>query len=379
MSIAPGIAAVLSLLLAGCSGSDTSQGKGPQKRPPMPVTVLEAKPQSIPVSLEVMARTEGARETDVRARVGGIIVERLYREGEKVEAGQPLFQIDRSSYEIALAETKARADRAARELQRVKGLLETDAVSQKAYDDAVSNDAVARAALRKAKLNLSWTTVRAPVAGTTGRALKSEGNLITAGADSLLTTINQIDPIWVRFALSEGDIAKLPSGRLTEQSVSGIELVLPDGSVYPQPGKLNYLGSTIDPVVGTRELRAEFDNPNGRLLPGQFVRVRLSLGDRDGAFLIPHAAVTQTDSGHMVMVANGENKVAPRPVQTAGWHERNWVVKNGLQSGDRVIVDNLIKLRPGMTVAPKPPREHAASQGGKPAPSGSPKAADSKS
>ncbi len=345
-------AAVLSALLAGCSGSD--QPAQAPARPPMPVSVLEMQPQRIPASIEVMAQTEGARETEVRARVGGILVKRLYQEGETVRAGQPLFEIDRASYEIALAEAKARADQAARELKRLEGLVAQNLVSRRDYDNAVSTNDIAQAALRQAELNLSWTTVTAPVAGTTGRALKSEGNLIATGADSLLTSIYQLDPIWVRFSLAESDIAKLPEGRLKAQSITAIELILPDGSVYPYPGKLNYLASTIDPILGTQQLRAEFPNEDNRLLPGQFVRARLSLGEREGVFLVPQVAVLQSDAGRMVMVTDAENKVTPRPVQTAEWRGQDWVVTGGLQPGDKVIVDNLIKLRPGMPVMPKP-------------------------
>ncbi|MFA5531456.1 MAG: efflux RND transporter periplasmic adaptor subunit [Thiohalomonadaceae bacterium] len=345
-------AAALTALLAGCSGS--GQPAQAPARPPMPVTVVEMQPQRIAASIEVMAQTEGARETEVRARVGGILVKRLYQEGEAVRAGQPLFQIDRASYEIALAEAKARADQAARELKRLEGLVEQNVVSRREYDNAVSSNDIAQAALRQAQLNLSWSTVTAPVAGTTGRALKSEGNLVSTGADSLLTSIYQLDPIWVRFSLAESDVAKLPEGRLKAESVTGIELILPDGSVYPYPGKLNYLASTIDPTLGTQQLRAEFPNRDNRLLPGQFVRARLSLGDREGVFLVPQVAVMQNDAGRMVMVADAENKVTPRPVQTAEWRGQDWVVLGGLRPGDKVIVDNLIKLRPGMVVAPTP-------------------------
>lgn len=341
-----------SALVIGCSGSEPPAQAS--ARPPMPVTVLEVQPQRIPASIEVMAQTEGARETEVRARVGGILVKRLYQEGETVRAGQPLFQIDRASYEIALAEAKARADQAARELKRLEGLVAQNLVSRRDYDNAVSTNDIAQAALRQAELNLSWTTVTAPVAGTTGRALKSEGNLITTGADSLLTSIYQLDPIWVRFSLAESDIAKLPEGRLKAENVSAIELILPDGSVYPHLGKLNYLASTIDPSLGTQQLRAEFPNADSRLLPGQFVRARLSLGDREGVYLVPQVAVIQNDAGRMVMVTDAENKVTPRPIQTAEWRGLDWVVTGGLQPGDKVIVDNLIKLRPGMPVTPKP-------------------------
>lgn len=346
------------ILLAGCSGADKpagapgAGGAAGAARPPMPVTVIEMQPQTIPASLEVMAQSEGARETEVRARVSGILVKRLYQEGEAVRAGQPLFQIDRSTYEIAMAEAQARANQASRELKRLEELVDQNAISRREFDNMVSANEIAQAALRQARLNLSWTTVTAPVAGTTGRALKSEGNLITAGPDSLLTSIYQLNPIWVRFSLAESDVAKLPQGRLSAEAISGVELILPDGSVYPHLGTLNYLASTIDPLLGTQQLRAEFPNAEQRLLPGQFVRARLLLGDRAGMFLVPQVAVLQTDKGRLVMVADAENKVTPRPVQTAEWRGKDWVISGGLKAGDKVIVDNLMKLRPGMVVAP---------------------------
>ncbi len=357
------VGTAIAAAVAGCSGADQPGAAPPAARPPMAVTVLEMQPQRIPTAVEVMAQTEGARETEVRARVSGILLRRLYEEGEGVRAGQVLFEIDRETYEIALADAQARADQAARELKRLEGLLDSKAVSRREYDDAVSASAIAQAALRQAKLNLSWTRVTAPVSGITGRALKSEGNLVLANADAPLTSIYQIDPIWVRFSLGQSELAALPNGRLSAERISGIELVLPDGSVYPHQGRLNYLASTIDPMLGTQQLRAEFPNPDDRLLPGQFVRARLLLGEREGVFLVPQVAVMQNDAGRMVMVADAENKVTPRPVQTAEWRGTDWVVLGGLQPGDKVITDNLMKVRPGMVVEPK-----AAAAAAKPAP-----------
>jgi len=341
--------------LAACSdkGAPAAPAMGP-----MPVTVIEMQPQNVPTSLEVMAQTEGARETEVRARVGGILMKRLYQEGDAVKAGQPLFQIDRAPFEIALAEARARAEQTAREKQRLKGLAEAKAISQKDYDDAVSNDAMAQAALRQAELNLSWTTVTAPVGGTSGRAIRSEGNLIST-SDSLLTSIFQSNPMWVSFSLGESELARLPGGRVSEQNVSGVELILANGQVYSQPGKLNFIASNIDTVLGTQALRAEFANPDQQLLPGQFVRVRLLTGQREGVFLVPQAAVLQTEQANLVMTVDGEGKVAPRPVQTAEWYGKDWVVLGGLQAGDKVIIDNLIKLRPGMPVTPQMPQAPA--------------------
>lgn len=364
-ALAPLIAvSALSLtLVAGCSDSKPA----PPPMGPLPVTVLDMQPQRVPSSIEVMAQTEGARETEVRARVGGILVKRLYQEGETVKAGQPLFQIDRSSYEIAVADAQAKAEQSSREMNRLKGLIEARAISQKEYDDAVSANAIAQAALRQAQLNLSWTTITAPVGGTTGRAIKSEGSLISTGDDSLLTSIYQSNPIWVRFSLGESDLNKLPGGRVTTQNVTGVELILPNGTTYAKAGKLNFLASNIDLTLGTQQLRAEFDNSDNQLLPGQFVRIRLLTGERDGVFLVPQSAVIQSEQGPLVMLAGEGDKVAPRPVQAGEWRGRDWVILGGLKAGDKVIVDNLMKLRPGAVVAPHPPAVPGADAGGKPA------------
>ncbi len=341
------------LILAACSKSESAPGKAGMG--PMPVTVIEMRSRSVPNTLEIVAQTEGAKEAEVRARVGGILVKQLYQEGQAVKAGQPLFQIDRSTYEIAYAEAKARADQAAREVGRMKKLVDIQGISRKEFDDANSANELAQAALAQAKLNLSWTTVTAPVDGMSGRAAKSVGNLIVAGSDSLLTAIYQHDPMWVRFSLSESEAARLPGGRLSAQTVTGVELVLADGSVYPKAGKLNFMASTIDTTLGTQQLRAEFPNKDGALLPGQFVRIRLLAGERANVFLVPQSAVIQSEQGNLVMTVDAENKVAPRPVKTGDWFGKDWVVLDGLKEGDKVIVDNLMKLRPGAPVAPQAP------------------------
>ncbi len=327
--------------------------------PPVPVTVVEMQPQNLPTTIELMAQTEGAKETEVRARVGGILLKRMYEEGASVKAGQPLFQIDPAPYELVLAEAKAKAEQTAREEARLKGLLSRQAISQKEYDDANSANAVAQAALRQAQLNLSWTTVTAPVSGTSGRAIKSEGSLIGTADATPITSIYQTNPMWVRFGLSESDTASLPGGQLKAGMVGRVELILPDGSVYDKHGKINFMAATVDTTLGTQQLRAEFDNKDGRLLPGQFVRVRLQVGERAGVFLVPQAAVMQTEQARLVMVAGPDNKVVPRPVQTAEWQGKDWVITQGLQAGDKVIVDNLMKLRPGATVAPSAPKAAA--------------------
>ena len=372
-------------LLAGCSPAPQEAAGTPGGAlPALPVTVIEAQPTRVPIAVEVMAQTEGARETEVRARVGGVLVKRLYVEGEPVRQGQPLFQIDRAPFEIAQAQAqaalvgaRAQAEQATREVGRLKGLHEKQAISRKEYDDAVSAEAIAQAAvlaaqanLRQAELNLAWSTVTAPVSGQSGRALKSEGNLVVQGTDNLLTAIHQADPLWARFSLAESDTARLPGGRLDPRSVTGVELVLPNGSVYPRRGRLNFQASQIDPTLGTQQFRAEFDNREGTLLPGQFVRVRLLTGVRDGVFLVPQAAVIQSEQGRLVMLAGPDNTVQPRPVQAGDWFGTDWVILGGLQAGDRVIVDNLIKLRPGAPVLPHKPGEMPAGMGGPGKPAG---------
>lgn len=358
------------VMLTAC-GKDTTATQAAAAPPALPVTVLPVSPSSAPLVVEAVAQAEGAREVEVRARVGGILEKWLYTEGQPVKAGQSLFRIERAPFEIALAQAKARLaeaqaveEQTAREQQRLTGLVGEKAISQKEFDDARSAHSVALAAVksadaavREAALNLSYTDVTAPVAGVSGRALKSEGTLVNAGSDSLLTTIAQINPIWVRFSLSDNDLSHVPGGRAAARGFKEVELQLPDGSILPQRGRINFSASRIDPALGTLEMRAEFPNADGRVLPGQFVRARVIAGQQDNIYLVPQAAVTQTENGPVVMLADAENKVEPRPLKLAQWQGKDWVVTGGLNPGDRVITNNLIKLRPGATVAPIAPGE----------------------
>ena len=379
------------LLLAACSGKDQAPAGPPGgAMPPLPVTALEMQPTRVETSVEAVAQTEGAREVEVRARVGGILEKRVFEEGSPVKAGQALYQIDRAPLETAvaqaraqLAEVKARVEQTQREAARLKGLLAQQAISQREYDTASSDNSVAQAAvqaaqaaLRQAELNLSYATVTAPVGGITGRSVVSEGTLLATGGGTLLTTVVQVNPMWVRFSIPEAELsAAMPDGRFKPQAIRGVELVLPDGSSYPVRGKLNFAASQIDPKLGTLQLRGEFANPDNVLLPGQFVRARLLTGERDGVFKVPQNAVMQTDMGAVVMLANADNKVEPRPVKTGNWSGKDWVILGGLKAGDKVIVDNLIKIRPGAPVAPHGPGEGPGAPGGQP---GAPAAAPAK-
>ncbi len=351
---------VLVLIIAGWSGWSIWQGM-PKAPPPIPVTLLVAEPTHVPNVIEVMAQAEGAKETEVRARVQGILVKRLYEEGQKVVAGQPLFQIDPAPFRIKLEEAQARATQTAREATRLKKLFAQQAVSRKEMDDAISANEIAQANLKAAQLDLEWTTVTAPVSGVAGRAQRSEGNLITLASDgSLLTTIHQVNPIWIRFGLSDSDTAALPGGRLDPNADTSVEIVMEDGSVYPEIGKINFQSSYIDPKLGTQQLRATFENPDERLLPGQFLRARISTGQLENIYLIPQAAVIQSEKGHMVWTVNAEAKATPTPIQPGFWLGKNWVILGGLQPGMQVIVDNIIKIRPGAAVVAAPVPSAAA-------------------
>ncbi|MSP97020.1 MAG: efflux RND transporter periplasmic adaptor subunit [Betaproteobacteria bacterium] len=372
----PTLCLILAALVCAC-GKDAPKASPDAAAKPAPAVqakILEAQPQRVPMRLELVGQVEGSKEVEVRARVAGILHKRLYTEGDVVRAGAPLFQIDPAPFEIALAQARAqlaqeraRNEQSRREAARLKQLADEKAISQKEYDDATSalklSDAtlqVVEANIKQAELNLSYTLVTAPVAGASGRAARSEGSLISTGADSLLTTLNQIDPIWVRFSLSDSDLAKLPGGRLARGAGTELKLVLPDGSTYAENGRLNFTATQIDPKLATQQLRAEFANPRRQLLPGQFVRVLLVAGERDNVFLVPQPAVLQTEKGSLVFVLDAQSKAALRPVQVGPWVGADWMILGGLKPGDRVIVDNLLKIRPGTQVSAAPPASSAA-------------------
>ncbi|HSH97734.1 MAG: efflux RND transporter periplasmic adaptor subunit [Methylophilaceae bacterium] len=353
---------LVAFTLVACGKKDQAGGQ----MPPMPVSVIEIQPVSVPVSAEAVAQTEGAKEVEIRPRVGGILLKRLYEEGESVKAGQAMFQIDPVPYQIALAQArailaqqKAKVEQTEREEARLKNLLATQSISQREYDNSLSDNDVAKASLlqseasvREAELNLSYTTVTAPVSGISGRFQFSEGALVSANT-SLLTTLVQLSPIWVRFSFSDSELAKL-GGHLNDKTVKEVELIMPDGSQYTQKGKLNFAASQIDPALGTQQLRATFENSDKRLLPGQFVRARITTGSHDGVFLVPQAAVSSAAQGKFVYVLNEKNEATVRTIVPGDWVGTDWIILDGLKAGDKVIVDNIIKIRPGAPVSPHP-------------------------
>ncbi len=362
------ICAVTSLGLVACGKKEEAAPQGAGMV--MPVSVISVKSTSVPITAEAVAQTEGAKEVEIRPRVGGILLKRMYDEGASVKAGQTMFLIDPAPYQITLQQAKAaysaqqaRVEQTAREESRLRGLLASQSISQREYDNATSDKATsvanlqqALANVKEAELNLSYTNVTSPLTGVSGRFQFSEGALVAPNT-SLLTTVSQISPIWVRFSLSDSEI-KLLGGHLTEKNVKEVSLVLQDGTVFKQKGKLNFSASQIDPKLGTQQLRATFENGEHQLLPGQFVRAKITTGVRNGVFLIPQTSVLTGDQGKFVFVADkdkdGKVVAVVRPIKEGSWLGSDWVVLEGLKEGDQVIADNLIKVRPGAPVNPNP-------------------------
>jgi len=362
------LSAVLSVLvlLAGCGPKPPAAGGAPGGAPggpppAMPVGVRIAKIEQVPVLIEAVGQTEGAKEVDIRARVGGLIQKQAYAEGERVPRGAALFSIERAPYEIALAQARAalsqeeaRAEQARREALRLKPLAAAQAISQREADDAATTQrltegsaAAARAKVREAELNLSYTQVTAPIAGIVGRAEKSEGSLVGT-TDGLLTHMTQTDPIWVRFSVSEAEQAILRRARATAQ----VRLLAADGKPVAAAGTLNFKGSTIDPRLGTVALRASFPNPDLAFLPGQFVRVQVQAGTEPAA-LVPQSAVASGDLGKFVWTIR-DGKATPAPVEVGSWLGADWVIRKGLKDGDTVVTDSLLKIRPGAPLVVRP-------------------------
>lgn len=350
-------------LLGGCNRG--AAATAPAAPPALPVSVIEVQPETLPIAIQAVGRAEGSRAVEIRARVGGILEKRLYDEGTAVPAGKVLFEIDRAPFDLAVEQYKAallqaqvRLDLAQTEVKRLAPLVAEKAISQREMDAAVgearaaeANIAGARARLKEAELNLSYTRVTAPIGGLTGRALRSEGSLVAPNNDSgLLTTITQVDPIWVRFSLAPGDFERIRAGTRHAE----VQLLGEDGSVLAQGGTLNFAGNTVDEKLGTVQLRAQFPNRDRRWLPGQFMKVRVLAGEQT-VMRVPQSAILQVEGSRAVMVVTAQNTAAARPVQTAEWIGGDTLVTSGLQPGDRVIVDNLVKVRPGAPVQPKGP------------------------
>lgn len=344
--------------------------------PPPEVAVITVAPGTIGLTTELPGRLEASRVAQVRARAAGILNKRLFREGSDVKAGQALFEIDAAPYrasvdsvQASLARAEANLAQATGQVERYKPLVEANAISKQDYANAVAAQktaqadvAAAKAALQTARINLGYTAVTAPIGGRIGRSLVTEGALVGQGEATQLAVIQQINPVYVNFTQSTTELLQLrramASGKLQRAAgdqAARIRVVLDDGSEYGQTGRLLFSDLTVDSSSGQVTLRAELPNPEGLLLPGMYVRVRLQQAEMAGGILLPQQAVTRGAAGDTVLVVGADNKPVPRPIKVSTSQGTNWIVTDGLKTGEKVIVAGFQKMMvPGAPVKPVP-------------------------
>ncbi|HEU0189558.1 MAG TPA: efflux RND transporter periplasmic adaptor subunit [Gallionella sp.] len=348
-------------LAAGCSGGDkpaAGPGGPGAAMPPPEVDVITVTSGKATLTQDLPGRLQAYRTAQVRARVEGVVEKRLFREGSEVKAGESLFQIDARTYRTAAESARADMAIAMQTVERYKPLLKINAVSQQDYDLAAAKAMQAEAALIRAEESLENASVPAAISGHIGRALVTEGAFVGKGEATLLATIEQLDPIYANFTQSGSDLLRLRqavnAGNLKRTESAKVELLLEDGSIYPQPGKIFFTDLAVDPGTGSVSLRAEFPNPKRDLLPGMFVRIRFPEADAENAIKIPQRAVQGGPQGQFVMVVDAESKVTPRPVKTGGMAGGDFIIADGLKGGEQLIVNGLQKARPGTVVKPVP-------------------------
>ncbi|XOC83037.1 efflux RND transporter periplasmic adaptor subunit (plasmid) [Microvirga sp. M2] len=339
--------------------------------PPPQVTVTKVEAKEVPVTYEYAARISAHREVQVRARVGGILLKRNFNEGASVKAGQVLFEIDPAPFEAELARAKAQLqqaqaqyNQAVRDAERALQLYAKGAGSEKARDDAISAKelgaaavAAADAQVRTAQLNLDYTKVRAPISGITSLEQVPEGSLIgTSGDSSLLTSITELDPVYVNFSFADregSEIRRLldtQSSNASPAKILKVKITFGDGQTYDQDGTIDFTSSSIDTETGTLQARAVVRNSDRRLVPGQFVRATVTGLTLNDAIVVPEAAVMQGPQGQFVYAVNDSGHAEVRPVQLRRQVEGGWIVASGLRSGDKVVTEGVIKVRPGAPV-----------------------------
>jgi membrane fusion protein (multidrug efflux system) len=357
------------LTLAGC-GRDQPAAKAPP--PAVPATVITVAGTDAPYEAEFVGETESSQEVEIRARVEGFLESINYQEGSVVKKGAVLFQMDRKPFEAALAAARAeleaqqaRLATAAANLKRVGPLAAEDALSQKDLDDATGGrDAAAaavesaRSRVQQAEINLSYTTILSPLNGVTSFARKQPGSFVAPGPDSLLTYVSALDPMRVNFSVSENEqlkFTRLMNENKLRRPADGrysVKIVLADGTVVPAPGLVTFGDASYNKETGTFLVRAELPNKDGALRPGQFVRVLLGGATWVNAIEVPQRAVQQGPQGNFVWVVDAESKAEPRPVTVGPLIGDRWIIDQGLQAGERIVVDGALKLAPGVTVKP---------------------------
>jgi membrane fusion protein, multidrug efflux system len=359
------VAATTLALLAGCG----KHGTLPEGSQPVEVAVMVVSPRTTPVTFEYVGQTQSSHQVQIVARVNGFLEQRVYTEGSFVKAGQVMFRQDAKPFQAsldaskgALAEQQARLQVANDNLAEVKPLAALNALSQKDLYDATGQQQAAAAAVETAKanfeqarLNLSYTTITTPVTGYASYARAQEGQYLN-GQSSLLTTVDQVDPMWVNFSLSENDMlnfrAQQASGQLNmpKEDSFEVEVVLANGAVFPHKGRITFANAEYNLQTGTFLLRATLPNPDGSLRPGQFVRTRVSGATRPDAIVVPQKAVLQGAQGHFVVIVDKDSKAQIRPVEVGPWDGNNCFITRGLVAGDTIVTDGVMRLAPGGTV-----------------------------
>lgn len=361
----------LSGLLVACGGDKQSAGQGGGQMPPPEVSVITITPGTLALSNELPGRLEAARTADVRARVAGIVQERVFREGSDVKAGDVLFRIDPAPFKAAydsataaVARAEAQRDQSKAQADRAASLIGKQMISKADYDlaiasakQSVADVAAAKAAQETARLNLGYATVTAPISGRIGRALVTEGALVGQGTATPLALIQQVDKVYVNFSQSSTDVLKLrqalASGEFSQNSGADVSVVLEDGSEYAHKGRMLFSDISVDPGTGSVSLRAEIPNPDQLLLPGMYVRVRVEQAVDSNAITVPQRALQRGPQGSYVMLVK-EGKVAVQPVEVDMAQGDVWRVKSGLKGGEQVIVEGLQKIRPDVPVSVVP-------------------------
>ena len=361
------LATVLGLAACGDKNADAQKAQAAAQAQPPEVGVVTVTMQSVPFISDLPGRLEPSRIAQVRVRAAGIVQKRLFQEGSDVKAGQALFQIDSTPYkanlqtaQATLAQAEAALAQTSTTVRRYKPLVEANAISKQEYDTAIANEkaalaqvAAGKAAVTNANVNLGYANVTAPISGRIGRSLVTEGALVGQGEATQLATIQQVNPLYVNLTQSSSEIMRmreaLNSGKLSKvgESAARVHVYLDDGKEYAHTGKLLFTDLTVDPSTGQVSVRAELPNPEGLLLPGTYVRVRLEQAQVENAALIPQQAVTRNEKGNFVMTVAEDGSVAPRPVQISQSSGNNWVVTSGLKAGEKVMVDGLIKVGMG--------------------------------
>ena len=370
------------LLAASVVTPGCGPGAAPQASGPVEVGVVTLEPKPVTLTRELPGRTSAFRVAEVRARVNGIVLKRLFTEGSDVREGQPLFSIDAAPYRATLGGAKAQLARAEAQLANAKlladrytDLVASNAVSRQEYDTAMASlktaeadVAAGRAAVDAAEINLGYTTVTSPVSGRIGRSAVTEGAYAQQSQATLLATVQQLDPVYVDVTQSVVEVLRLrrdlEEGKLktAAKGEAKVTLVMEDGREYALPGTLEFADVTVDPTTGSIPLRAIFPNPTRELLPGMFVRARLEEGVNPEALLVPQVAVSRDQKGlPFALVVNGD-RFERRPIVTDRAIGDTWLVTSGLKAGEQVIVDGLQKLRPGVAVKPVPSGAKQASR-----------------